>query len=193
MISIVKAIHELPLQYVLLSKLVSVGIMKFRASKRPIAITVLVSVMIGTSALLIGDRLLNFYIYRLLEGNVPLADTSSINLQLVSGMAFLGFGIVPILLAVGLWNLKSWARVLSIFMFSSILFPAIAACLNWISPPSATKLLEIPTVFDDVLSVDQAVPISRLMMLNPYIAVSSAIALVILLTPAIGKTFRRHS
>jgi hypothetical protein len=167
--------------------------MKFRASKRPIAITVLVSVMIGTSALLIGDRLLNFYIYRLLEGNVPLADTSSINLQLVSGMAFLGFGIVPILLAVGLWNLKSWARVLSIFMFSSILFPAIAACLNWISPPSATKLLEIPTVFDDVLSVDQAVPISRLMMLNPYIAVSSAIALVILLTPAIGKTFRRHS
>jgi len=193
LISIVKAIHELPLQYVLLSKLVSVGIMKFRASKRPIAITVLVSVMIGTSALLIGDRLLNFYIYRLLEGNVPLADTSSINLQLVSGMAFLGFGIVPILLAVGLWNLKSWARVLSIFMFSSILFPAIAACLNWISPPSATKLLEIPTVFDDVLSVDQAVPISRLMMLNPYIAVSSAIALVILLTPAIGKTFRRHS
>jgi hypothetical protein len=167
--------------------------MKFRASKRPIEITILASVMIGTSALLIGDRLLNFYIYRLLEGNVPLADSSSINLQLVSGMAFLGFGIVPILLAVGLWNLKSWARVLSIFMFSSITFPAIATCFNWISPPSATKLLEIPTVFDDVFSVDQAVPISRLMMLNPYIAVSSAIALAILLTPAIGKTFRHHS
>jgi hypothetical protein len=199
LINIVRAIHELPLQYVLLSKLVSVGIMKFRASKRPIAITILASVMIGTSALLIGDRLLNFYIYRLLEGNVPLADSSSINLQLVSGMAFLGFGsinlqlvsgmaflgfgIVPILLAVGLWHLKSWARVLSIFMFSSILFPAIATCFNWISP----------TVFDDVFSVDQAVPISRLMMLNPYIAVSSAIALAILLTPAIGKTFRHHS
>ena len=193
LINIVRAIHELPLQYVLLSKLVSVGIMKFRASKRPIAITILVSVMMGTSALLIGDRLLNFYIYRLLEGNVPLADSSSINLQLVSGMAFLGFGIVPILLAVGLWNLKSWARVLSIFMFSSITFPAIATCFNWISPPSATKLLEIPTVFDDVFSVDQAVPISRLMMLNPYIAVSSAIALVILLTPAIGRAFRHHS
>ena len=167
--------------------------MKFRASKRPIAITILVSVMIGTSALLIGDRLLNFYIYRLLEGNMPIADSSSINLQLVSGMAFLGFGIVPILLGVGLWNLKSWARVLSIFMFSSILFPAIATCLNWISPPSATKLLTIPTVFDDVFSVDQGEPISRLMMLNPYIVVSSAIALVILLTPAIGKTFHRHS
>lgn len=167
--------------------------MKVRASKRPIAITILVSIMIGTSALLIGDRLLNFYIYRLLEGNVPIADSSSINLQLVSGMAFLGFGIVPILLAVGLWHLKSWARVLSIFMFSSILFPAIATYLNWISPPSATKLLTIPTVFDDVFSVDQGEPISRLMMLNPYIVVSSAIALVILLTPAIGKTFRRHS
>jgi hypothetical protein len=78
-------------------------------------------------------------------------------------------------------------------MFSSILFPAIATYLNWISPPSATKLLTIPTVFDDVFSVDQGEPISRLMMLNPYIVVSSAIALVILLTPAIGKTFRRHS
>jgi hypothetical protein len=167
--------------------------MKFRTSKRPIAITILVSVMIGTSALLIGDRLLNFYIYRLLEGNTLIADSSSINLQLVSGMAFLGFGIVPILLAVGLWNLKSWARVLSIFMFSSILFPAIATYLNWISPPSASKLIAIPTVLDDVFSVDQGEPISRLMMLNPYIAVSSAIALAILLTPAIGKTFRHHS
>ena len=46
-----------------MSKLVSVGIMKFGASKRPIAITILVTAMMGTSALLIGDRLLNFYIY----------------------------------------------------------------------------------------------------------------------------------
>jgi len=164
--------------------------MKYTASKRPIAITILVASMIGVSALLICDRLLNFYIYRLLEGDVPLADSSSINLQLVSGMAFLGFGIVPILLAVGLWNLKSWARFLSISLFSSVMFPAIAASLNWISPPSATKLLAIPTVFDDVFTVNTTEPISRLMMLNPYIAVGSAIALAILLTPAIGKSFR---
>jgi len=166
--------------------------MKYTTSKRPIAITILVASMIGVSALLICDRLLNFYIYRLLEGDVPLADSSSINLQLVSGMAFLGFGIVPILLAVGLWNLKSWARFLSISLFSSVMFPAIAASFNWISPPSATNLQAIPTVFDDVFTVNTTEPISRLMMLNPYIAVSSAIALTILLTPVIGKLFRDH-
>lgn len=168
------------------------GLMKSRTSKRPIAITILVATMIGTSTILICDRLLNFYIYRLLEGDIPLADSSSINLQLVSGMAFLGFGVVPLLLAIGLWHLKSWARFLSISLFSSVMFPAIAASLNWISPPSATKLLEIPTVFDDVFSVDTIEPVSRLMMLNPYIATGSAIALTILLTPAIGKAFRPH-
>jgi hypothetical protein len=166
--------------------------MKGISNKRPIAITILVTTMIGTSTVLIIDRILNFYIYRLLESDVPIASSSSINLQLVSGMAFLGFGIVPILLAVGLWNLKSWARFLSICLFSSVMFPAIAATFNWISPPSATKLLEIPTVFDDVFSVGTTEPISRLMMLNPYIALGSAISLTILLIPAIGKSFRDH-
>jgi hypothetical protein len=72
------------------------------------------------------------------------------------------------------------------------MFPAIAASLDWISPPSADKLLEIPTVFDDVLSVDASIPASRLIILNPYIAFGSAIALAILLTPAISKAFRPH-
>jgi hypothetical protein len=63
-----------------------------------------------------------------------------------------------------------------------------------ISPPSASKLLEIPTVFDDVLSVDASIPTSRLIMLNPYIAIGSAIALIILLVPAIARAFHyRHS
>ncbi|MBD2175800.1 hypothetical protein H6F42_02560 [Pseudanabaena sp. FACHB-1998] len=164
--------------------------MKTKSSQRPIAITILATAMIGNSVLLISDRLLNFYIYRLIESYSPLVDSSSINLQLVSGIAFLGFGVVPIALAIGLWHLKSWARFLSIFLFSSVMFPAIATCLGWISPPSATKLLEIPTVFDEVLQVDTSAPISRLILLNPYIAIGSAIALVILLTPAIGKAFR---
>jgi len=167
--------------------------MKSRTRKRPIAITMLATTMIGTSFVLIGDRLLNFYIYRLLESDVPLVGNNSVNLQLVSGIAFLGFGLVPILLAIGLWYLKSWARFLSICMFSATMFPAIAASLNWVSPPSATKLLAIPTVFDDALSVDVSAPVSRLMILNPYIAISSAIALAILLTPAIAKAFRQTS
>ena len=165
--------------------------MKTRTRKRPIAITILVATMIGTSLMLIGDRFLNFYIYRLLEANTPLVDSNSVNLQLVSGIAFLGFGVVPILLAIGLWCLKSWARFLSICLFSATMFPAIAASLGWVSPPSATKLLAIPTVFDDALNVNVAEPVSRLMMLNPYIAISSAIALAILLTPAIAKSFRQ--
>ncbi len=166
--------------------------MKSRTVKRPIAITILATTMLGMSLVLICDRILNFYIYRLLESNTPLVDSNSINLQLVSDIAFLGFSIVPILLALGLWYLKSWARFLSLCLFSSIMFPAIAASLHWISPPSADKLLEIPTVFDDVFSVNASVPSSRLITLNPYIALGSAIALAILLTPAIARAFRLH-
>ena len=164
--------------------------MKSRTIQRPIAITILSATMMGMSLVLICDRVLNFYIYRLLESDVPLVDSNSINLQLVSNIAFLGFSIVPILLAIGLWYLKSWARFLSICLFSSVMFPAIAASLNWISPPSASKLLEIPTVFDDVFNVDGAVTTSRLVTLNPYIALGSAIALAILLIPAIARSFR---
>ncbi|MEA5476918.1 hypothetical protein VB774_04725 [Pseudanabaena galeata UHCC 0370] len=165
------------------------SMMKSKTVKRPIAITTLATTMLGMSIVLICDRILNFYIYRLLESNVPLVDSNSINLQLVSNIAFLGFSIVPILLAIGLWYLKSWARFLSLCLFSSIMFPAIAASLNWISPPSADNMLEIPTVFDDVFSVDASVPTSRLIILNPYIALGCAIAIAILLTPAIIKAF----
>ena len=161
--------------------------------KRPIAITILATTMLGMSLVLICDRILNFYIYQLLENNVPFVDSNSINLQLVSNIAFISFSIVPILLAIGLWYLKSWARFLSICLFSSVMFPAIAASLNLISPPSASKLLEIPTVFDGVFNVDAAAPTSRLITLNPYIALGSAIALIILLIPAIGRAFHhRH-
>ena len=144
------------------------------------AITILATAMMGISLIFVGDRMLNFYIYRLLDANAPLVDTNSINLQLVSNLAFLGFSIVPILLAIGLWNLKSWAKFLSICFFSSMMFPAIATSLNWISPPSAIKLLAIPTVFDGVFSVDISAPVSRLILLNPYIALFSAIAIVVL-------------
>ncbi len=166
--------------------------MKSRTIKRPIAITILSVTMLGMSLVLICDRILNFYIYQLLENNAPLVDSNSINLQVVSNIAFLGFSIVPIILAIGLWCLKSWARFLSICLFSSVMFPAIAASLHWISPPSASKLLEIPTVFDGVFNVDTAMPTSRLITLNPYIALGSAIALAILLIPAIARSFRPH-
>jgi hypothetical protein len=167
--------------------------MKSKTIKRPIAITILATIMMGMSFLLIADRTLNFYIYRLLESDVPLVDSNSINLQVISGIAFLGFSFVPILLAIGLWCLQSWARFLSICLFSAVMFPAIAASFHWISPPSATKFLEIPMVFDDPLNVNVAEPISRLMLLNPYIALGNAIALAVLLTPAISKAFRHSS
>jgi hypothetical protein len=35
-------------------------------------------------------------------------------------------------------------------------------------------------------------PVSRLMLLNPYIALGSAVALVILLTPAISRSFHSY-
>ncbi|PZU92323.1 MAG: hypothetical protein DCE90_18550 [Pseudanabaena sp.] len=170
--------------------------MKLRTSKRPIAITILCVAMIGVSMIMVSDRLLNFYLYRLLDSSSlvgsTLVDGNQINLQVVSGIAFLGFGSVPVLLAIGLWQLKSWARFLSICMFSAVMFPAIAACLGWVSPPSAENLLQIPTVFDDVLNVSTDEPISRLMMLNPYIAIGNAIALIVLLIPSIAKTFRKE-
>ena len=171
-------------------KIYTTNMMKSRTIKRPIAITILSTTMLGMSLVLICDRILNFYLYRLFDNNAPLVDSNSINLQVVSNIAFLGFSIVPILLAIGLWCLKSWARFLSICLFSSVMFPAFAASVNLISPPSASKLLEIPTVFDGVFNVDATVPTSRLILLNPYIALGSAIALVILLIPAIARAFQ---
>ncbi len=72
-------------------------LMKSKTSQRPITITMLATTMVGASIILIIDRLFNFYIYRLLEENVPLANSNSINLQFISEIAFLGFGVVPIL------------------------------------------------------------------------------------------------
>ena len=166
--------------------------LKSKFSIPPLAIVLLVIVMLSASGFLIYDRVANFYDYRLVEHNTPLVDPDAINLQLVSGIAFLGVSVVPILLAIGLWNLKSWARFLSICFFSAIMFPAIAACLHWISPPSPDNLLQIPTILDDVLVVNTTHPTSKLMKINPYLAVVSAIALIILLNPAIARVFR-HS
>ncbi|NUN63669.1 hypothetical protein HCU40_02655 [Pseudanabaena biceps] len=164
-----------------------------KTSKRPLLVTILATTMIVVSLIMICDRLLAFSIYRSAVGNLPLADSNSINLQLVSGLAILGFGTVPILLAIGLWNLKSWARFISLCLFSSVMFPAIAASLKWISPPSAAKLLEIPTIFDDALTAGVDESVSRLMLLNPYLAIGNAIAIGILLTPAIDRAFRKNA
>ena len=167
--------------------------MKKSRPKRPIAITMLATAMIGTSILIISERLSHFYFYRFLEETTISLDENSINLKIVSGIVSVGFSLVPIVLAIGIWQLKSWARFLSICLFSSVMFPAIATSLGWISPPSAARLLEIPTIFDEALSLDASVqPVSRLMILNPYIALGSAIAIVILLLPAIGRAFRNH-
>lgn len=156
----------------------------------PLPIVLLVVVMISASGFLIYDRAVNFYDYRLVEKNMPLVDPDAINLQLVSAIAFMGISVVPILLAIGLWHRKSWARFLSICFFSAIMFPAIAASLHWISPPSPDNLLQIPTILDDVLVVNTSHPTSKLMKINPYLAIVSAIALIILLNPAIAKAFR---
>jgi hypothetical protein len=158
----------------------------------PLPIFLLVIVMLSASGFLIYDRVTNFYDYRLVENNTPLVDPDAINLQLVSGIAFLGVSVVPILLAIGLWSRKSWARFLSICFFSAIMFPVIAVSLDWISPPSPDNLLQIPTILDDVLVVNTAHPTSKLMKINPYLAIVSVIALFILLNPAIAKFFR-HS
>jgi len=156
----------------------------------PLPIVLLVVVMISASGFLIYDRAVNFYDYRLVEKNMPLVDPDAINLQLVSAIAFMGISVVPILLAIGLWHRKSWARFLSICFFSAIMFPAIAASLHWISPPSPDNLLQIPTILDDVLVVNTSHPTSKLMKINPYLAIVSALALIILLNPAIAKAFR---
>ena len=84
-------------------KIYTTNMMKSRTIKRPIAITILSTTMLGMSLVLICDRILNFYLYRLLDNSTPLVDSNSINLQVVSNIAFLGFSIVPILLAIGLW------------------------------------------------------------------------------------------
>jgi hypothetical protein len=167
-------------------------------SRRPIAITILALVMLMASGLLIFDRVVNFYIYRTSGITPSTVDSNMINLQVVSGIAFLLISLVPIVLAIGLWQLKSWARFLSLCMFSAIMFPAIAASLGLIAPPSPDHLLNdpaMPTVFDLADNVIVAEPhqnLSKLAKINPYLVGSSAIASAILIHPSIIRTFQRH-
>ncbi|MBD2186798.1 hypothetical protein [Pseudanabaena mucicola] len=162
------------------------------STKRPIFITILATAMITSSLLFFCDRILHFYLYRFLEAHSPAIDGDYVNLQIVSDITFLGVSLVPMVLAIGLWTLKSWARFLSICFFSALAFPAIAASLKIISPPSVSKLMEVPTVFDGVFSTNNNASVSLIMTLNPYIAISSTIALTILLIPAIGKSFQEN-
>ncbi|MDX2256240.1 MAG: hypothetical protein NW214_12045 [Pseudanabaenaceae cyanobacterium bins.39] len=159
---------------------------------RPIAITILAVVMFAASGLLIFDRVVNFYTYRTSASITAINDSNVINLQVVSGIAFLLIGLVPIVLAIGLWQLKSWARFLSLCLFSAIMLPALAASLGLISPPSPDNLLNVPTFFDDFIAADSSKHISKLAKINPYLAGSSAIAIAILIHPSIVRTFQRH-
>jgi ABC-type transport system involved in cytochrome c biogenesis permease subunit len=141
--------------------------MSAKSKKRPLIVTILSTIMIVLGILLIAIRI---YILRLSLGaaDVPNPEEQLVNMKLISGISLVGIGFIPLALGVGLWQLHAWSRAISICLFSSFFFPCLAAAIGLIPDPSMAQEREI------------------------IIVVVSAIALGILLHPAIAKAFAQN-
>ncbi|MEE3716680.1 hypothetical protein V2H45_07980 [Tumidithrix elongata RA019] len=139
--------------------------MSAKSKKRPLVITILSALMIGLSLWLIAFR---SYLLRTSPVISDLPDTGEgvINLKLISGISIVvGIGFIPLLLGIGLWRLLPWARAISICLFSSFLFPCLAAAIGLVQDPVFNRTNDLA------------------------IATGCAVVLAILLNPKISKTF----
>jgi len=144
--------------------------------KSPLAVTGLSIVMICSSLALIYLRLqnlrslpsLNPFIEAINFQDLGLPmDDLTINVAFFSDIVILSISFVPLILGIGLWNLYSWARAISVCLLTSVLIPSIMAAIGIVSDRGAT----IGT--------------------NLIISFVCAIGLAILLNPKIISTFKR--
>jgi hypothetical protein len=141
-----------------------------RLIKRPLVITVLSSVMIGSSLLLTYTRLQSL---RSLPSLRPFVETIrnqdlglpieeiTVNVAFFFNIAILSTSFIPLVLGVGLWNLYSWARTISVCLLTSVLIPNILAALGMISDRGATTSANI--------SISIACSMGLMILLHPKI------------------------
>jgi hypothetical protein len=141
-----------------------------RSIKRPLVVTGLSCTMIGSSLLLTYTRLQNL---RSLPSLHPFLETIrnqdlglpieeiTVNVAFFSNIAILSTSFIPLILGVGLWNLYSWARTISVCLLTSVLIPNILSASGIISDRGATVIANI--------SISIACSIGLMILLHPKI------------------------
>jgi uncharacterized membrane protein (DUF2068 family) len=124
--------------------------------------------MMGVGSWVIFNRLHHWRLYTSENMNNFASDTTMINLRLMVTLVLGSSGLVPIILGVGLWYRRCWARTLSLCLFTALLLPALA---------TVAKLTTSPLVQERPL-------------LNPIIIVVSVLGLSILLWPTLVLAIR---
>ncbi len=117
--------------------------------------------MIGVGGWVILNRLRHWQIFAPQDVTDLINDASMINLRLMATLVLGSAGLVPIILGIGLWYRRCWARTLSVCLFTALLLPALAA---------TAKLTNSPLLEERPL-------------LNPSIIAISTLGLVILFLP----------
>jgi hypothetical protein len=138
--------------------------------KRPLVVTGLSCLMIVSSLFLTYTRLQNL---RSLPSLSPFVETIrnqdlglpieeiTVNVAFFSNIAILSTSFIPLVLGIGLWNLYSWARTISVCLLASLLIPNILAALGMISDRGATVSANI--------SISIACSVGLLILLHPQI------------------------
>jgi hypothetical protein len=116
--------------------------------KRPIAISGLSTMMIGSSLILIYTRIQNLRSLPSLrpfietiqksDSGLLIGDSSIVNVPFFLDFAILSTSLVPLILGVGLWNLYAWGRTISVCLLASVLIPNVLAAIGLISDRGAT-------------------------------------------------------
>ncbi|MEI6428578.1 MAG: hypothetical protein WCO45_09370 [Pseudanabaena sp. ELA607] len=139
-----------------------------RAPAYLLLVKCLALLMMGVGSWVIFNRLHHWRLYTSEDMNNFASDTTMINLRLMVTLVLGSSGLVPIILGIGLWYRRCWARTLSLCLFAALLLPALA---------TVAKLTTSPLVQERPL-------------LNPIIIVVSFLGLGILLWPSLILAIR---
>jgi hypothetical protein len=91
--------------------------------------------MIGLGSWVIVNRLHHWQLFAPQDTSNFAGDASMINLRLMVTLVLGSAGLVPIILGIGLWYRRCWARTLSLCLFTALLVPALAATVNLTTSP----------------------------------------------------------
>lgn len=138
------------------------------ASRRPLSVTLLAIATFAIGVSIIGGQLQT--LLPLLQNEIALNGTNELVLDfdVISGIAALSLGFVPLTLSIGLWRLTTWGRALSICLFASLMIPSLLAALQLIADKTTS------------------------LRANLVLGGASAIALFILLHPHVAAAFTRQ-
>lgn len=127
--------------------------MKLKQRRRPFSLVILAVITISLSLWIIAYRLQVLLSIHSPDPNAAITGEAIVNIELISGISFLGMGFVPLILGVGLWRLARWARALSICFFASVMLPSLLAAIGVISDNTSSRLNNIAVVFGGIASL----------------------------------------